>query len=117
MIKGSGVDLVDVSRIEKSVAEFGDRFLKRIYSDFEVKYCTRRKKLRFPELAVRFAAKEAYGKALGTGMTGLHWKEIEVRNDKLGKPLIYHKGKLQTKVSVSLSHDGNQAVAFLVIEE
>ncbi|MBU0686619.1 MAG: holo-ACP synthase [Candidatus Margulisbacteria bacterium] len=117
MIKGVGVDLVEIGRIKTAVKNIGDRFLKRIYSDFELAYCTRRKALRFPELAVRFAAKEAYGKALGTGIKGHHWNEIEVRNDPKGKPLIYYKGKLQPKVQVSLSHDGNLAIAFLIIEE
>jgi holo-[acyl-carrier protein] synthase len=117
MIKGIGVDIVEINRVEKAVNDFGNRFLKRIFSEHEVNYCRRRKKLRIPELAVRFAAKEAFGKALGTGLNGLVWTEIEIRNDKLGKPILYHKGRAKPKTNVSLSHDGKFAVAFIVIEE
>ena len=115
-MKGIGVDIIEIDRIKAAVGEHGDRFLKRIFTDRELIYCRRRKKLRFPELAVRFAAKEAYSKAIGTGLRGIHWREIEVVNNSNGKPHIALKGKIAKKTHVSLSHSENYAVASVFLE-
>ncbi len=117
MIKGIGTDIIEIDRIERAVKEYGKKFLKRIFTDKELSYCERRGKLKFPELAVRFAAKEAYSKALGTGMKGIHWKKIEIVNNNQGKPHIAIEGKVLKNVHVSLSHSENSAVACLIIEE
>ena len=116
MIKGIGTDIIEIDRIKKAVSLYGDKFLKRVFSNRELSYCDKRGKLRFPELAVRFAAKEAYSKALGTGMKGIHWKKIEVVNNKQGKPHIAFEGKVLEQVHVSLSHSENSAVACVIIE-
>ena len=68
-----GVDLIEIERIRATLDKFGDRFLKRVYTEAEVAYC----RGRVPELAVRFAAKEAVMKALGTGARGVGWRDIE----------------------------------------
>ena len=116
MIKGIGTDIVEIERIKEAVKDLGERFLSRIYTQKERAYCERRGKLKFPELAVRFAAKEAYAKALGTGMRGIHWRDIEVVNNKEGKPHIARNGKILPKVHLSLSHSRDSAHAVVIIE-
>lgn len=117
MIKGIGTDIIEIDRIKSAVKEYGDKFLGKVFTKNELLYCERRGKLKFPELAVRFAAKEAYSKALGTGMKGIHWKKIEVVNNSQGKPHIAEEGKILKNVHVTLSHSENSAVACVIIEE
>ena len=81
--------------IKEAVKKHGDSFLTRVFTAQELKYCRNRKALRFPELAVRFAAKEAYSKAIGTGIKGfgrvndgIGWREIEIVNNSQGKPQL-----------------------------
>src|SRR3989338_11276672 len=100
-MKGIGIDVIEISRIQKAVDTLGQPFLDRIFTPFEQAYCSRRRKNRYPELAARFAAKEAYSKAVGTGLRGLgrpsvpgrtprmDFKDIEVKNYPLGKTAIY----------------------------
>lgn len=117
MIKGLGVDIIEIDRVRSAVDRYGDRFLKKILTPREIKYCRNRGSFRFPEMAARFAAKEAYSKAIGTGIMGIDWKEIEVVNDRHGKPQIAVAGKIKKKAHVSLSHSLNYAVASVVIEQ
>lgn len=118
MIKGIGVDLVEIKRIKNAVQKHGNDFLKRIFTDREIEYCFTYKAMKYPELAARFAAKEAYAKANGTGINAkLSWKKIEIVNDKKGKPQIFLDNKPAKKVSVSLSHSQTSAVAFVVIAD
>ncbi len=116
MIKGTGIDIVEIERVRNAVKRHGDRFLHRIYTDSEISYCRKFNKLRFPELSVRFAAKEAFSKAIGTGMVGISWKQIEVCNDKKGKPYLKVKGKVQKSAHITLSHSQQYAVASVIIE-
>ena len=124
MIKGIGVDIIEIERIKEAVKKHGPSFLTKVFTANEIKYCRNRKAIRFPELAVRFAAKEAYAKAIGTGITGfgrsnhgLGWREIEVTNNALGKPALKIKGKSSGKVQVSLSHSRDYAVAMVYVEK
>lgn len=117
MIKGTGIDIVEIDRIKAAVVKFGDKFLNRIFLQNEIRYCTKFNKLKYPELSVRFAAKEAYAKALGTGMRGINWRQIEICNDKLGKPYIKINGKTNNKCWLTLSHSRKYAVASVVIEK
>jgi holo-[acyl-carrier protein] synthase len=95
MIVGIGIDLVEVSRFATALSRWGDRFESRLFTEKEMNYCNS-KKDRSQRLACRFAAKEALLKALGTGWRyGINWKEIEVMNDELGKPLIFLSGKTE----------------------
>lgn len=118
-----GTDIVEIDRIKKAVAKTPS-FLDRIYTLAEQEYCMGKKAGRFSSLAARFAAKEAVAKALGTGMgKNAGPSEIEVLNDKLGKPYISLSGTAENtfktvnaeKIDISLSHGRDYAVAFAVI--
>ena len=124
MIKGIGVDIIEIDRIKDAVDKYGEGFLQKVYTAKEISYCRRRKSYRIPELAVRFAAKEAYSKAIGTGISGfgrrnngVKWTDIEINNNSAGKPLIYLKGKESKTAHVSLSHSRNYAIATVYVEE
>ena len=115
-----GVDIIEIARIEKAISRWGDRFFRRIYTELELKLC--RKKA--SRLAARFAGKEAVMKALGTGVRGISWKEIEILAEPSGKPRVHLYGKAQKKasdlgldrVAISLSDSKEYAVAFVVGE-
>ena len=110
-----GVDLVEIDRIEAAVDRWGQRFFERVYTDAERTHCRNRT----PELAARFAAKEAVMKALGTGIKGVGWREIEVLPNRDGKPLVYLYGGARRKaeelgvgeIAISLSHSRDYALA------
>ncbi|MGC8873924.1 MAG: holo-ACP synthase [Chloroflexia bacterium] len=113
-----GVDLVEIARVEEALRRFGRRFLERIYTPAEQAFC----RGRVPELAARFAVKEAAMKALGTGLRGVGWREVEVLPDARGRPLLYLHGRAQARAaelgltgfSVSLSHERGHAIALVV---
>ena len=110
--------MIEIARIGAAIERFGPRFLNRIYTLGEQRYC----RARVSELAVRFAAKEAVSKALGTGMRGFGWRDIEVVTDPRGKPLIQlHGGALERaqtiglgEYALSLSHSREFAIAVVV---
>ncbi len=115
MIYGIGVDIIEIGRVEKALQRFGNRFLQKILTSQEMK------KTDIKEVAVRFAAKEALVKALGTGFRGVGFKDIEILNDERGKPYyrlserVYDRfGKLSCHLS--LSHERDYAVAMAVVE-
>jgi len=123
MIFGVGTDLIEVDRVKKSVEKI-DGFKEKIFCPGEILYCETKKK-KFEHYAARFAVKEAFFKAIGTGWrNGLAFNEIEVINDKLGKPEVKLTGKTLEfaeknklkKIFVSISHIKETAVAFVVIE-
>jgi holo-[acyl-carrier protein] synthase len=105
-----GIDIVDVSRIEAVKRRHGERFLRRIFTDSEIAYA-RSKRRSSETLAGRFAAKEAFMKAVGRR---LPWREIEVLSGERGKPLISYKGEHYR--SVSISHEKAYAIAAVTIE-
>ena len=91
-IVGLGNDLVDIRRIKKSIDRFNNKFMKRIFTENEIKYCITKGNIH-ANFAKRFAAKEACAKALGTGIAeGVHWKDMYVENDKFGKPYLCLSG-------------------------
>ncbi len=116
----TGVDIIEISRISQVLERYGQRFLDRIYTPGEISYCSGRG----PNLAVRFAAKEATMKALGTGVKGVGWKDIEVTRHSSGAPSILLHGRAERcaqrlgvqDISISLSHCHEYAVAFVVIQ-
>lgn len=120
---GIGTDIVDVPRIEKSYAEYGDRFLQRVFTDTEIEYCNRFGETRFLHFAARFAAKEAFSKAIGTGMRdGMSFKNVGIRNEPSGQPVIELFGSMLERwgghtIHVSLSHTALVGLAVVVIEE
>jgi len=124
MIAGVGVDIVDVSRVAKLLERYGERFLRRVFTDSEAAYAMGGAN-RAERLAGRFAVKEAVMKALGTGKSqGILWRDVETVRDRMGKPVVrlhghavrwlrFHGG---SRVHVSITHDGGKAVAFVILE-
>ena len=121
-----GVDIVELDRIQRALERHGDRFLARIYTPQEIAYYRDRP----PELAARFAAKEAVSKALGVGLNhisahGIGWQEAEILPDPLGKPGVRLSGRARALAdeqglhqwSISLSHSRDYAVAFVVASD
>jgi holo-[acyl-carrier protein] synthase len=124
MIYGIGIDVVRVGRIERVIERWSERFLKRVYTSREIDFC-RRRVHPVSCLAMRFAAKEAFSKALGTGMRqGIYWRQIEIFHDERGKPELKLNGHalklmLQSNISrphVSLTDEGDYAAAVVVLE-
>ncbi len=114
MIIGSGIDIVEIKRIEEAIKRWGKIFLNHVFTDEEIAYA---QKHRFPNqhFAARFAAKEAVLKAIGDN-GHVHWKDIRISNDKNGKPICtFTKNKLKQKILISLSHTKNYAVANAII--
>ena len=115
MQQGIGIDIIEIDRVRSAVRQHKDKFLNKIFTRRELSYCTRKKSFRFPELAARFAAKEAYSKAMGTGLKGIKWRQIEILNNGEGKPMLYIKGKKKNNALVSLSHSLNYATAVVLV--
>ncbi len=115
----SGVDIIEISRVRQVLERYGRRFLERVYTPGEIAYCRGRP----PNLAARFAAKEATMKALGTGVRGVSWKDIEVVRHESGAPSVKLHGRAERRaqrlgvreISLSLSHSREYAVAFVVV--
>jgi holo-[acyl-carrier protein] synthase len=124
MILGTGIDIVEVARIEAAISRFGDRLLARIFTPEERRYCASRANPA-EHYAARFAAKEAGLKAIGTGWSqGVGWAELEVRREPSGRPVLMFCGKAAkiaaelgvTRVLLSLSHTGGHAIAQVILE-
>ena len=124
MIVGTGIDVVEIERIQHSLDRYGERFLNRVYTAAEQAYCMRKRNAA-ESLAARFAAKEAGAKALGTGIShGVTWLEIEVVREPSGRPTIAFHGRASAlagrmgmrNAALSLSHTGMVAVASVVLE-
>ena len=113
----TGIDIIEIKRIREVLNKHGERFLSRILTGKEIKYCLSFSK---PELhlAGRFAAKEAYSKSIGTGIgKDYSWKDIEILNNDRGKPIIYHLREndfSKYKFDVSISHTEEYACAVVV---
>lgn len=113
-----GVDLIEVPRIARVVERWGERFLHRVYTANEIALCDGR----VPELAVRFAGKEAISKALGTGLVGIDWTEMEILADFRGKPIVRLLGRARKRAdelglhrwAISLTHTKEYAMAMVV---
>ena len=123
-VLGIGVDLVECARVQHSLDRFGDRFLHRVFTEGEIAYS---QSMKFParHLAARFAAKEAISKAFGTGIgKAMGWKDIDVHKKPSGEPFIVLEGGAKqlaaargvAKVSITLSHTDNHAMAMIVLE-
>ena len=124
MIIGVGMDLVEVARVARACDRFGERFLQRVFSEEEIRYCQSFADPN-PHLAARFAAKEAVSKAFGTGIgSHLGWQDIEVRRRESGQPyaVLHGKGARLLEemggkvVHLSLTHTESHAAAVAVIE-
>jgi holo-[acyl-carrier protein] synthase len=113
-----GVDVIEIARIQRALSDFGERFLRKVYTERE----RERYASRVSELAARFAAKEATSKALGTGIRGIRWREMEVLSNRRGKPVLVLHGGAAARAEmlglvafdVSLTHSRTDAMAFIV---
>ena len=125
-ILGTGVDLVEIERVARSIERYGNRFLERVYTPAEIAYCQRKRRNAAESFAARFAAKEAAAKALGTGIGfGVTWRELEVGREPAGRPLLLLHGRAAVlaaakgvrHTALSLAHTAALAMAFVVLEE
>jgi holo-[acyl-carrier protein] synthase len=125
MIAGIGIDLVKIKRIHEAVKKWDRRFLNRVFTPLEQKYCYARLDP-FLHLSGRFAVKEAVFKALGTGWrSGVRWTEIEVLNNPQGKPIVTVTGRVKqlmadlgvVEIHVSISHDTDYAIGQIILEK
>lgn len=124
MILGTGIDITEAPRVAEAISRFGERFLHRIYTEGEMRYCDS-KANRVERYAARFAAKEASMKALGTGWSrGIRWRDIEVYRSPGSRPTIRFHGKAAERatrlgvknIALSLSHTSDQAIASVILE-
>jgi holo-[acyl-carrier protein] synthase len=113
-----GLDVVEIQSLERDLELGGDRFIERIYTERERSYCERR----VEQLATRFAAKEAIVKALGTGIRGVDWRDLEVRSERTGQPVAVLRGEAARvaaeqqidAIAISLCHTDEHAVAVAI---
>lgn len=125
MIVGTGIDVIEVPRVAASIERFGRRFLNRVFTESEIRYCDS-KANRTERYAARFAAKEAGMKALGTGWShGVRWRDVEVRRQPGGRPTLAFHGKAAeiasqmgvTNIALSLTHTAAEALAQVILEK
>ncbi len=113
-----GIDLIEIARIRKAIARWGERFLRRIYTESEIRLYARKPN----SLAARFAGKEAVMKLLGTGRRGISWRDIEIISHTSGKPVINLYGRARSRahelglkgIDISLAHSKEYAIASVV---
>ncbi len=127
MIWGMGIDLIETRRIRKELEKSDERFCEMIFTENEIRTCKKRTNISVQAqcFSGRFAVKEAFFKAIGTGLRhGLRWKDVEVLNDSLGKPmLVLHNRALEiirergiSNIQCSISHDRLMTTAIVVLE-
>ncbi len=126
MVYGVGIDLVRVDRIARAIGRYGDRFLRRVFTPREIAYCQARSRQGVWQFAQRFAAKEAFSKALGVGLRagGIRWQDVEVLPNSMGKPEIRVTGRAEEfcrradikNIQLSLSDEDNHAIAVVLLE-
>ncbi len=127
MIVGTGIDIIEISRIKNSLNKFGDKFVKRILNAYEYELMTKNGISPSPQfIAGRFATKEAAFKAIGTGLRdGISFHDIQVINDDFGKPILTYNGVAKeyldrlgaTKFHLSISHSISCAIAQVILEK
>ena len=125
MIVGTGVDITEVPRIRQALERHGERFLNRVFTAEEARYCNGKPNAA-ERLAARFAAKEAGMKAIGTGLRGgITWKDMEVVRRPGQRPELHYHGRAAEiagalgckRVHLSLSHTAEQAIAYVILED
>lgn len=118
----SGIDIIEIERIKESIENIGENFKNKVYTENEIKYCESKKKNKYQHYAARFAAKEAIFKAISKFLNNKYdfsWKNVEILNDNLGKPIINFIGiefKQICSIDISISHCKQFAVANVVLE-
>jgi holo-[acyl-carrier protein] synthase len=121
MVIGIGIDIIEIDRIKESVDDYGDQFLKKVYTDGELKYCLS-KKNKYQHLAARFAAKEAIYKAISSNWDSeLSWHDMEIINAPNGMPEVKFKGHLKKFLSnekslkISMSHSRDYVACVAIV--
>jgi holo-[acyl-carrier protein] synthase len=126
MVIGTGIDVVEIERVARSIERYGSRFLERVYTAAEIAYCQRKRRNAAESFAARFAAKEAGAKALGTGIGfGVTWRELEVGREPAGRPLLLLHGRAAEIAaslgvrhsSLSITHTRTQSMALVILED
>jgi holo-[acyl-carrier protein] synthase len=126
MVVGTGIDVVEIERVARSIQRYGSRFLERVYTAGEIAYCQRKRRNAAESFAARFAAKEAAAKALGTGISfGVTWRELEVGREPAGRPLLLLHGRAAEIAaslgvrcsSLSITHTRTQSMALVILED
>ena len=120
MIDSVGIDIIEVHRIKRAIDRWGDGFLHRVFTPWEINYCQGKQ---FPEqsFAARFAVKEAVLKAIGTGLSeGVKWVSVEVVNTDMGKPTVRLGERIENiigdkKIIISMSHTREHAIASAIL--
>ena len=116
-----GIDIIEISRIQESIENLGDKFLNKIYTEKEIDYCESKGKSKYEHYAARFAVKEAAFKAVSEEVEdkyNVSWKDIETMNDKKGRPIVkilFLKDNKVENVDVSISHCKDYAVANVTV--
>jgi holo-[acyl-carrier protein] synthase len=125
MIVGTGIDITEVDRVRETIQRFGSRFLNRVFTEAEIRYCES-KKNSAERYAARFAAKEAAMKAIGTGLRrGVTWKDVEVDHAPGGRPILKLSGRAAEfaerlgarHIALSLTHTAQTAMAMVLLED
>lgn len=121
MVIKTGIDVIEVSRIEDNISKFGDSFLNRIFTEKEIEYCESKNVQKYQSYAARFAAKEAVFKAVSDFLDNkfeMKWTDIEVLNDENGRPFVIYHGKNigNITIDISISHINTLAVASVVVK-
>ncbi len=118
----SGVDIIEIQRVQDSIENIGENFKRKVYTDNEIKYCESKKSNKYQHYAARFAAKEAIFKAISRFLESKYdfsWKNVEILNDEEGKPIINFIGvefKQISSIDISISHCKEFAVANVVLQ-
>ncbi len=123
MVLGIGIDIIEIDRIKKSIENYGDSFLNKIYTKTELDYCLS-KKNKYQHFAARFAAKEAIYKAISTASGfSFEWKDLEIYNEKNGMPRVKLLGKLSDflgedkDLKITMSHSENYVTCFALLQK
>lgn len=122
MIVGIGIDIIEVERIQKMLDEYEEHALNKIFASREVEYCNSFGKRKYEHYAARFAVKEAFSKAIGTGLTQrFKFKDVYIDNEASGKPVIILQNEMKEryghyKIYVSIAHTQGNAIAQVIIE-
>lgn len=116
-----GIDIIEVSRIQDSIENLGDKFLNKIFTPLEIEYCMSKKQMKYQHFAARFAAKEAIFKAMSNLLEDKYeitWTDVEILNNEIGKPVVHFINKAYhsiEQIDISLSHLKDYAVANCII--
>ncbi len=113
-----GTDIIEIERIKESIEDLGEKFLNRIYTQKEIEYCESKKGQKYQHYAARFAAKEAIFKAISKELNDKYeigWKDMEILNDKQGRPQVKIRGVQKENIDISISHCKEYAVAMVVM--